>query len=61
MDDVRLGPIELKKSYLIVQPATGYFARPDAVGFCGNNLLEKFGRVVIDMPGKKIWLGRSNM
>lgn len=58
VDDVRFGEIELQKTYLIVQPATGYFAKADAVGFCGNNLLEKFGRVVFDVPGRKVCVGR---
>src|SRR5687767_9819653 len=46
--------IQVKNAFIIVQPEQGYFARPDAVGFFGNNLLEKFGKVTIDFKRKKI-------
>lgn len=52
-----LGERTLERPWVIVQPAQGYFARPDAVGFVGNNLLEKFGRVTIDYPGRRLALG----
>jgi len=51
-----LNDIPVKNSFIIVQPEQGYFARPDAVGFFGNNLLEKFKKVTIDFPRKKILL-----
>ena len=50
---VRLGParfglLEREAVFAIVQPEAGYFARPDAKGFVGVNLLEKLGRVTLD-------------
>ncbi|MBK7087011.1 MAG: hypothetical protein IPH53_21125 [Flavobacteriales bacterium] len=32
--------------HVIVQPPSGYFARPDAVGFVSNNWLLRFSRVI---------------
>lgn len=52
-----VGERTLARPWVIVQPAQGYFARPDAVGFVGNNFLEKFGRVTIDYPGRRLALG----
>lgn len=49
-----LGPFTFARPHLIVQPPAGYFASPDAVGFIGNNLLEKCGRVVIDYPAARL-------
>lgn len=51
-----LGPLTFARPHLIVQPPAGYFASPDAVGFLGNNLLEKCGRVVIDYPAARLYL-----
>jgi hypothetical protein len=53
------GEKTIERPYVIVQPRAGYFARPDAVGFVGNNFLEKFGRVTIDYPGRRLVLGAS--
>src|SRR5690606_20693023 len=53
---VLLGNIEVKQPFLIVQPKQGYFARVDAIGFFGNNLLEKFQKVSIDFINKKIYI-----
>ncbi len=52
-----LGPTTIARPYVIVQPPRGYFARADAVGFVGNNLLERFGRVTIDYAGRRLVLG----
>jgi predicted aspartyl protease len=46
--NARLGGVTIQRPYVIVQPAVGYFARADAAGFIGNNLLEKFSPVLID-------------
>ncbi len=43
-----VGPRSLERVFLIVQPAQGYFALPEAKGFVGNNFLEKLGRVTLD-------------
>jgi hypothetical protein len=33
--------VALDRAFAIVQPAVGYFARPEAVGFLGNSVLDK--------------------
>lgn len=42
----------------IIQPREGYFKRKDAVGFFGNNLLEKYNEVIIDYPRRSLALPR---
>ena len=42
--------------FLIVQPKQGYFARTDAIGFFGNNLVEKYGRIILDFQRSRICL-----
>ena len=51
------GESTIDRPFVIVQPRAGYFARPDAVGFVGNNFLEKFGTVTIDYAGRRLVLG----
>lgn len=51
------GEVTVERPFVIVQPRAGYFARPDAVGFVGNNFLEKLGTVTIDYPGRRLVLG----
>jgi hypothetical protein len=46
--NARLGGVAIQQPYVIVQPLVGYFARTDAAGFIGNNLLEKYSPVIID-------------
>lgn len=53
--EVRLGPARFSDARVIVQPPVGYFSNPDAIGFLGDNLLEKLGRVVIDYPGRRLF------
>jgi CubicO group peptidase (beta-lactamase class C family) len=48
LQQLSVGDIVIDCPYVIVQPPVGYFARPDAVGFVSNNLLEKFSPVTID-------------
>jgi hypothetical protein len=50
----RIGPRELDSACVIVQPAAGYFAAPDAKGFVGNNFLEKLGRVTLDLGAQRL-------
>jgi hypothetical protein len=47
---------QMQNPFIIVQPEQGYFARPDAVGFFGNNLLDKYQKVIIDFLGDKMYL-----
>jgi hypothetical protein len=54
-----LGELVIPKPYVIVQPKVGYFARPDAVGFISNNLLERYGPVAVDYLERKLYLGKS--
>jgi len=50
----RVGPLAVERVAVIVQPAVGYFARPDAKGFVGNNLLQKLGRVTLDYAAGRL-------
>ena len=50
----RLGGIEWTEPRLIIQPRTGYFARPEAVGFLGNAAFRPFGLVIVDYPGGRL-------
>ena len=54
---VEVGLLELEAAFIIVQPAAGYFATPEANGFVGNNYLEKLGRVTIDYRGQRLFAG----
>ncbi|WP_293301265.1 retropepsin-like aspartic protease [Pedobacter sp. UBA4863] len=56
INSVLLDKIELRNLYVIVQPERGYFSRSDAVGFFGNNLLDKYRGVTIDFINKEIFL-----
>lgn len=63
---VRMSCIELNQrqkiynGYIIIQPKEGYFKQDNAIGFFGNNLLEKYGRVSIDFITRQIVLPLSN-
>lgn len=59
INSVLLDRIEVKQPYLIIQPKQGYFARPDAVGFFGNNLFEKFKKITIDFINKNIYTDKT--
>jgi hypothetical protein len=50
--------MEIKSPYLIVQPSQGYFARPDAVGFFGNNFFETQDRVILDFIHYRIYTNK---
>lgn len=54
---LQVGSTTTARPYVIVQPRQGYVARPDAVGFVGNNFLEKLGEVTLDYPGRQWWPG----
>lgn len=56
INSILLNTIEIRKPFLIVQPRQGYFARPDAIGFFGNNLLQKFQKVTIDFMNKRMYI-----
>jgi len=51
---LEIGPLAWDQPRLIVQPAQGYFARPEAVGFVGNALFWSQGMMTIDYPGRRL-------
>lgn len=53
---LELDSLRIEKPFAIVQPRQGYFARPDAVGFFGNNLLEKFDPITLDYRSNRLGL-----
>ena len=57
---LEIGPLAWDEPRLIVQPAQGYFARPEAVGFVGNALFWSQGMVTIDYPGHRLILPPSD-
>lgn len=38
---LEIAGVALQRAFAIVQPAVGYFSRPEAVGFLGNSVLDK--------------------
>jgi hypothetical protein len=48
--------LKLYNSYIIIQPKEGYFKEENAIGFFGNNLLEKYGKVSVDFLSRQIIL-----
>jgi len=63
---VKMNCIELNQrqkiynGYVIIQPKEGYFKQDNAIGFFGNNLLEKYGRVSVDFIARQIVLPLNN-
>ena len=53
---LRLGELNLGEPHLIVQPPTGYFSRPDAVGFLGTYSLQGSSRFIVDYPRRRLIL-----
>src|SRR5512139_774395 len=53
-----LGARTFEKPILIVQPRTGYFAEPDAVGFLGAYALKSSRGFIVDYPRKRLILLR---
>jgi len=63
---VKMNCIELNQrqkiynGYVIIQPKEGYFKEENSIGFFGNNLLEKYGRVSVDFIARQIVLPVNN-
>lgn len=57
---LRIGDIAIPRPRAIVQAKQGYFARPNAVGFFGNNVLERLSPVVFDYGSGRLGLECSN-
>jgi predicted aspartyl protease len=55
---MELNGYDIRHPYLILQPEEGYFKQEDAVGFFGNNLLEKYQSVTLDFQGKKLYFNK---
>ncbi|RYD54838.1 MAG: hypothetical protein EOP56_17880 [Sphingobacteriales bacterium] len=55
---MELNGYAIRHPYLILQPEEGCFKAEDAVGFFGNNLLEKYQSIVIDFPGEKLYFNK---
>ena len=51
---LKIGDRRFADPHLIVQPPTGYFASPDAVGFLGLYALKSKSGVIVDYPGKRL-------
>jgi hypothetical protein len=52
-----LDTIDIRNAYVVIQPKEGYFKRDEAIGFFGNNLLEKYNKVILDFPNNRIVFG----
>jgi hypothetical protein len=55
---MELNGYDIRYPYLILQPEEGYFKREDAIGFFGNNLLEKYQSITIDFCEKKLYFNK---
>jgi hypothetical protein len=51
-----VGPLHYDNPSVVIQPAVGYFARPDAVGFIALNLFEPRGWLTFDFPNGRLYL-----
>ena len=54
-----IGGAELPEPRLIVQPAVGYFAREDAVGFLGGYAFKAWSGFILDYPNQRLILLRN--
>jgi hypothetical protein len=57
---LKLCELNLNSPYMVVQSKEGYFKRDDAIGFFGNNILEKQRKVTIDFLSERIVLQGLN-
>ncbi len=51
-----LGAVRIDRPRLIVQPAIGYFARSDAVGFLGLYAFHRWRGLIVDYPRRRLIL-----
>lgn len=54
LKSMQLDTLDIKLPYIVIQPEEGYFKREDAVGFFGNNLLEKYNNITLDFPRERM-------
>ncbi len=57
---VHLNGLEVVKPSIVIQPREGYFKSDNAIGFFGNNLLEKYRKVTIDFLSNKVVMHTIN-
>lgn len=51
---LQLDTLEISRAFIVIQPKEGYFKSDEAVGFFGNNLLEKYNYVTFDFPRNRM-------
>lgn len=51
-----VGPLHFDRPSVVIQPAVGYFASPDAVGFIALNLFAPGGWLTLDYPSGRLYL-----
>lgn len=54
INKVQFRGMMVKFPFIIIQPREGYFLDERSTGFFGNNMLEKYNRVVLDFIGRQI-------
>lgn len=57
---VHLNGLEVVKPSIVIQPREGYFKSDNAIGFFGNNLLEKYRKVTIDFLSNRVVMHTIN-
>jgi hypothetical protein len=51
-----IGPLHFDNLAVVIQPAVGTFASPDAVGFIALDLFEPGGWLTFDFPNGRLYL-----
>lgn len=57
---IHLNGLEVVKPNIVIQPREGYFKSDNAIGFFGNNLLEKYRKVTIDFLSNRVVMHTIN-
>ena len=60
ISNIKFNGLEVVKPNIVVQPREGIFLAENAIGFFGNNLLEKYRKVTIDFFSNKIIMHNIN-
>ncbi len=60
IDHLSLNGLAVEKPNIVVQPREGYLLSDASIGFFGNNLFEKYRKVTIDFPSKRVILHTIN-
>jgi hypothetical protein len=56
---LEVGPLRFDGIKVVIQPAVGYFANPDAVGFIALNLFQDAGWLTFDYPNRRLYLSST--